>query len=52
MPLHTMFARGPFRRLKGDIPVTSRVGWRPHEEHLTIRKLAVRVLEPELSHLF
>ena len=43
-----MFAR---KRLKSDVPVTSRIGWRPYQEHLTVRELAIRVLEPELHVL-
>jgi hypothetical protein len=36
------------KRLKSDVLVTSRIGWRSYQEHLTVRELAVRVLTPEL----
>ena len=44
-----MFTRRLLRWLKGDVPVTSRIGWRPYQEHLTVRDLVVRVLEPKLK---
>lgn len=36
------------KRLKSDVPVTSRIGWRSYQEHLSVRELLVQVLTPEL----
>jgi hypothetical protein len=37
------------KHLKSDVPVTSRIGWRSYQEHLSVRELFVRVLTPELQ---
>lgn len=37
------------KRLKSDVPVTSRIGWRSYQEHLSVREMLVRVLTPELQ---
>jgi hypothetical protein len=36
------------KRLKGDVPVTSRIGWRPHQDLLSVRRLSIRVIDAEL----
>jgi hypothetical protein len=35
-------------RLKSDVPVTTRIGWRTYQQLLTLRELGIRVLDPEL----